>query len=329
MALKHDLLILGSQNSKVEDQELTRDQIRPVQILRATGEVEEISFFNSWGKVGVSSVAWQRSNPSELYVSDNDLIFRLNTRTGEYSSLDISDLGDIHDIHIYDGILTIANTEYDEIVCYDLDTDQITNRLSLASYREELDKTDYAEGQVKDRFHCNQAFKDYNGNLCALIHNITGWQYYRIVLEMLVRRQGDGGIINLDTGEIKHLKLQSPHTVRLINNEYWIQDSTDKSTKIYDKNWELTDSIDTSGFGRGMDFSEKQNVGYVGISATRKRYLRVIPTNEKLSNRVMVVDLTSKKELGFHPIPNIEQMDNVYLYEGELKAHIEGLQKLS
>ncbi len=329
MSLKHDLLILGSQNSKVEDQDLTRDQIRPVQILRRTGELEEVSFFNLWGKVGVSSIAWHHSNDAELFVSDNENIFRVNSETGEYLVLEIPQLGDIHDIHIYDGILTIANTEYDEVVFYDLQADKVTDRLSLTSFREELDKTQFAEGQVKDRFHCNQAFLDYNGNLCALIHNITGWQYYRIVLEMLVRRQGDGGVINLETGEIKHLKLQSPHTVRLINNEYWIQDSSDKSTKIYDKNWKLIDSIETNGFGRGMDFSVDNNIGYVGVSATRKRYLRVIPTNEKLSNRVMTVDLESKTGLGTYPIPNIEQMDNVYILEENLKAQIEGLQKFN
>lgn len=168
-------------------------------------------------------------------------------------------------------------------------------------------------------------FRDYNGDLCVLIHSINGWLFYRVLFEMLVKKQGEGGIINLDKKEVKQLKLQSPHSVRKINGEYWIQDSSDLSTKIFDQNWKLADIIKTGGFGRGVDFSEKENRVYIGLSATRKRYLRVIPTSEYHSNRIFITTMDERKKLDEIPVPNIEQLDNVYILNERLKKLFEQL----
>ncbi|GAB5408179.1 MAG: hypothetical protein BalsKO_05440 [Balneolaceae bacterium] len=328
MKLKHDVLVLGSQNSKEQDQELSRDQIRPVQILSKNGELKAIDFFNSWGSVGVSSFASHPEFKDELFVSVNEEIRRLNLITGEYNTLDITKLADIHDINFLGDTLWISNTEFDEAVEYDIRKNELVKRISLAEYRVDVNELEGEAEDIKDQFHCNQVFRDYEGNLCVLIHNITGWQYFRIVLEMLIRKQGDGGVINLDEKEVLKLKLQSPHSVRKINNEYWIQDSSDKTTKIFDRNWKLKSSILTNGFGRGVDFSEEDGVAYIGISATRKRYLKVIPAGGKLDNRIMVVDISTKKEIQLISIPNIEQMDNVYILDQEFKTKLEKLDEL-
>ena len=322
--LPFDVLVHGSQNSKEVDQQLRREQIRPVQILRADGNLEEVSFFNSWGKVGVSSIAWHSQYPNELFVSINDEIRRLNTETKEYSVLDIPNLADIHDIEVFDDVLWISNTEFDEAIAYDVHTSSILQRISLDEFRQEEEHGEDIE-KAKDRFHCNQVFRDYEGNLSVLIHHVTGWQYYRIVLEMLIRRQGDGGVIDLDNKIIRPLKLQSPHSVRKIAGKYWIQDSSDQTTKIYNKNWELEGSIKTNGFGRGVAFSEEHDLALIGISATRKRYLRVIPTGEKLMNRIMPVKISTREAQPPIPIPNIEQMDNLYIFDGQLRENIERL----
>lgn len=145
-------------------------------------------------------------------------------------------------------------------------------------------------------------------------------------METLIRRQGDGGIINLDKKKILKLKLQSPHSVRLINNEYWVQDSTDQSTKIYNREWRLIHTIPIGGFGRGVAFSEEHNVAYIAISATRKRYLRVIPTGGKHDNRIMLVDIKTRKEIETISIPNIEQLDNIYILDGQLKQLIDQIE---
>lgn len=277
------------------------------------------------GKAGVSSMAWHPDFVNKLFVSINDEVRLLNTKTGEFNTLNLGIIGDLHDINFLDDGLWISNTEYDEAIKFDPISEEITQRISLEEFRIELDKIDDPTKQTKDRFHCNQVFQDYNGDLCVLIHNITGWQFYRQIMETLIRRQGDGGIINLEKKKILRLKLQSPHSVRKINDEYWVQDSTDQSTKIYDRNWKLKDSIPIGGFGRGVDFSEEDGIVYIGISATRKRYLRVIPAGGKHDNRILLVDIKTRKKLDVISVPHIEQLDNVYIMNEDMKDLFEGL----
>ena len=74
-----------------------------------------------------------------------------------------------------------------------------------------------------------------------------------------------------------------------------------------------------------MAFSEKDNVGYIGLSATRKRYLKVIPTGKYLHNRVITVDLEKHEVSGEFVIPNIEQVDNVYILDNKMLSKFESL----
>ena len=143
------------------------------------------------------------------------------------------------------------------------------------------------------------------------------------MLEKLVKRQGDGGIINLDQKKVEWLGLQSPHSMRLINGQYWVQNSGDLSIAIFDKNWEKVKDVTTGGFGRGVAFSEADDCVYVGLSATRKRYLKLLPTNQYHSNRVQVLDIKTATKQQEISIPNIEQLDNVYILNDYL------LEKLS
>lgn len=328
MSLKHDLLVLGSQNAKEEDQKLSRSEIHPVQLLTKEGEVKPVKFFNDWGKVGVSSIAWDERFPKELFVSINDEIRRLDVNSREYETLELGVIGDLHDIHFINDLLWISNTEYDEAIGYDPVKREVVKRLSLSEFRWSVDlanEEDETFEKVKDRFHCNQVFTNYDGDLCVLIHSINGWLFYRVLFEMLVKKQGDGGIINLETKEVQQLRLQSPHSVRKIDGEYWIQDSSDLSTKIFDKNWKHTDTIKTGGFGRGVDVSEEDNRVYIGLSATRKRYLKVIPSSEYHANRIFITTVDKRKKLDEIPIPNIEQMDNVYILTEEIRSYIEQL----
>ena len=312
MALSHDLLILGSQNAKEADQRLTRDEIHPVQILRKDGTVEPVRFFDSWGRVGVSSIATVGPTSDELFISVNDYILRFNLRTQEKSRLAIERIGDIHDIHFINGLLWISSTEYDEAIAFDTDRDKVVRRVSLSRYREELDD-DHAAQKVKDRFHCNQVFTDYEGRLSVLIHHISGWQFYKVLFEKFVKKQGDGGVINLETDEVYPLGLMSPHTMRKVNGEYWVQDSGDFSIKKFDKAWNPVGEIELYGFGRGVDFSEKESVMYVALSATRKRYLNVIPGKAYEPNRIVVLNLETEELVQKITIPNIEQLDNIYI----------------
>jgi len=315
--LKHNLLVLGSQNHNPKDQKISRSKIRPVQILNKGGRCEPAGFFNDWGKAGVSSIAWPDRDFRYLVVSVNDELRKLYPDTGNWKTLEIPQINDVHDIHFIDGNLWISNTEFDEIIEFDTEKEKVIRRISLEKFRTANKPASNVAEKVKDRFHCNQAFKDYDGNLCVLIHHISGWQYYRILFEMLVKNQGDGGVINLGTGEIIPLKLQSPHTVRKIGGRYWIQDSGDFTTKIYDRNWQLVHSIQNGGFGRGLDCDEKQDIAYIGLSATRKRYMKVIPAGGHHLNRVLMVDLSTRTKLGEIPVMNIEQLDNIYILDDD------------
>ncbi|MEQ8523298.1 DUF4915 domain-containing protein [Gracilimonas sp.] len=327
MAINHHLLVLGSQNAKKEDQKIDRSKVRPVQLVTPDERVKQVNFFNDWGKVGVSSIAWDLARfPDELFVSVNDEIRRLNAKTREFEVLDLGEIGDLHDIHFIDDLLWISNTEYDQAIGYDAEKRKVVEKRSLDTFRLSLDDIDRDEDieKVKDRFHCNQVFRDYNGDLCVLIHSINGWLFYRVLFEMLVKKQGDGGIINLDKQEVIQLRLQSPHSVRKIDGDYWVQDSSDLSTKIFDKEWQFKDTIKTGGFGRGVDFSD-DDTAYIGLSATRKRYLKLIPTSEYHSNRILVVGIDKKDKRQEIPIPNIEQLDNVYILDEPVRKLFEEL----
>ena len=315
MSLEHNLLVLGSQNNNPADQKLTREEIRPVQILCRDGRAEPVNFFNEWGKVGVSSIAWKKYDSNPLIVSINDELRKLDYKNGEFKKLDIPGIHDLHDIHFIEDSLWISNTEYDEAIEYDTKHETAIRRISLSKFRNqsEIDKIDAEE--VKDRFHCNQVFRDYDGDLSVLIHHVSGWQYYRILLEKLVKNQGDGGVINLDKEKVIPLKLQSPHSLRMIDGDYWVQDSGDFSTKIYNRNWELIAEIENGGFGRGVDFSIKEKRVYIGLSATRKRYFKVIPSGGYHLNRILVVDPESKIKMDEIPVYHIEQLDNVYILD--------------
>jgi len=315
MSLKHNLLILGSQNNNPADQNLDRDEIRPVQILHRDAHSEPVNFFNNWGKVGVSSIAWKKHNRNQLIVSINDELRKLDTKTGKFTKLDIPRIYDLHDIHYLGDSLWISNTEFDEVIEYNTKQENIIRRISLDKFRTQKELQKASEEKVRDRFHCNQVFRNYEGNLCVLIHHVSGWQYYRILLEKLVKNQGDGGVINLDKETVVPLKLQSPHSLRMIDGDYWIQDSGDFSTKIYNSNWELITEIENGGFGRGVDFSLKKNRVYIGLSATRKRYLKVIPSGGYHLNRILVVDPESKIKMDEIPVYHIEQLDNVYILD--------------
>ena len=315
-ALLHDLLILGSQNAKKADQGLDRSEVRPVQILRKTGELLPVNFFNTWGRVGVSAMAWQQQSDAEWLISINDGMRRLNLETGAYKEIELPGTGDLHDIHFIDGLLWISNTEFDEAIAIDPATDRITQRIPLKPFREHLDRSGLsADDRVRDRFHLNQVCQDLDGQVMGLIHHISGWQFSRIVFEMLVKRQGNGGVIDLKTGKAHNLKLQSPHSVRLIDGDYWVADSGAFELKIFDRDWRFKDKIHLGGFTRGIAFSESEDRVYTGISATRKRYLKVIPSEKYLSNRLMINGISDHKTLAEITLPNIEQVDNVFILE--------------
>jgi hypothetical protein len=317
------LLVLGAQNHQIQDQTLERADIYPVQLVRDS-EVVPIPFFNSWGEHGVSCFAWHPADPLTLYVTTSADLVRLDLRTGATHNISIPAMADVHEISVIGETLWISNTAYDEVIAYDLNEQRVCQRISLTAYRsdvqitENIASTHIESMQAIDKFHCNQIFEGYDGNLYVLVHHVTGKQLVKLVANKLLKNQGNGGVINLTTGEAILLRLYGPHSVRKVGGLYWAFDSGNAMINIYNQDWNLQRQLTSRGIGRGAAVSADEQWFYAGVSAIRKRYLGVIPAHKlQLENMVQVFS-TGNQELHCEiVIPNIEQLNDIYVPDAE------------
>jgi|GEM_PF-570902 len=312
------LLITGSLNCNADDRYLNREDIHPVQVL-IDGELKPISFFDSWGEYGASSFTWLNNNQEFLFsTGDNSYLF--NVKQGTWQSLGWLETKDVHEVELIKNTLWLANTGYNEALGIKANNAKVKKRLKLKMLQnnnqiENISYTD-TDFQTKDSFHCNQITQDYNGQLIALVHHTSGQQIIRKVANKLIKNQGNGGIINLDTGESINLKLKSPHSIRQVEGNYWIFDSGNARIHIYNQNWQLLNKIDCAGFGRGAGLTQS-GVFCAGISETRKRYLNVIKGAKKVPNMIQFFASRSHKFLTELVIRDIEQVNNVYVINKE------------
>jgi len=310
------ILITGSLNAKPPDRTMDREDIRPIQIAD-NKEIFPIHYFNDWGELGVSSLAWKKDIPNKVYLTTGNDLYKIDFETQYIEEIKIPNLKDIHEIDIIDDILWISNSGKDEVIAYDIKKKQILERISLDKYRSRgqtektNDQSDFSE--KTDTFHCNQIFKGFDNDLYILVHHITGRQYKKKFAEKLLKNQGDGGVCNLKTGKLIPLRLKGPHNVRKIKNEYWILDSGHFSINIYDKDWDLKTIIAIKGWGRGADYSMEHTLFFAAISATRKRYLKVIPKSRQTPNMIEVFSPENKAKVDEFLVPNVEQINNIYL----------------
>lgn len=316
------LLVTGSLNAMEEDREHDgRSWLRPVQVV-LDGAVAPCSFFNAWGELGVSAFAFIHGDPTVLYVTTGADLIELHVRIREAKvlsmvNIDIPQLKDVHEMSLIDGVLWLANTGYDEAVAFDITRKEIVNRISLASFRKfsnaalESLRAGVDGGEI-DRFHCNQVFRGLDGRLYALVHHVSGKQLLARIANKFIKRQGNGGVMDIETGRKIALSLKGPHSVRCVGNEYWICDSGSRTVNVYDADWTLKKKLDSVGWGRGADFSITDNMYYVGSSAQRKRYRNRPDFNDK--NVVQVFGVSGKALKGEILIPDgIEQINNLYL----------------
>lgn len=312
------VLVFGSLNAMEEDRYLGRDNIEPVQVI-VDGAVRPIAFFNGWGEFGVSSMAMIRGAQPELYLTTGNDLVRLRINDGaQIERFDIPSLRDVHEMALIDGTLWLANTGYDEAVGFDIREARVTRRIKLEQFRLKTSVTDRAEAQGSqpyeeiDRFHCNQVFEGVDGKLYALVHHATGRQLITRIAKKLIKKQGDGGVVDLMSGRGVQLWLKAPHTVRIVNGEYWVFDSGNTTMNVYDDAWRLVRRVPTAGWGRGADMSGDARLYYAGISEKRKRYQE--QGDESGGNMVQVFRTADGDCIGNLPIPSgIEQINNVYV----------------
>lgn len=320
-----NVIVLGSLNAKPQDRTLSRSEIVPVQLVRRDG-IAPINFFNSWGELGVSSMAWHPGTPMVVYVTTGDNLAKIDLEKREVKFLDIPLLVDVHEMTVIGGSLWLANTGRDEVIVFDIEREKVLRRHSLSAFKSVVEITECIDGnmdaddvvEVKDKFHCNQVFQGLEGHTYVLVHHVTGKQLVRRIAQRLVKSQGDGGVINLDTGTVVRLGLKGPHSVRKIGGEYWLFDSGNATINVYNSEWNLKQRIPTRGWGRGADCAESHGLFFAGISATRRRYLGLVKA--AVPNMVEVFSLETRARVGEIILENIEQVNNVYVISDE-QAH--------
>jgi len=318
------VMITGSLNCNKDDRYLSRKDIHPVQLL-IDNKVIPVPFFDSWGEYGASSFAWDKDKNDYIYFTTGETPYKIDLLTKQYKSMNIDRLKDVHEIEIINGKLWLSNTGNDEAIAIDISKETVSKRVSLKMLKENneinINVNTKPELNKVEKFHCNQITTGYSGELWALVHHTSGEQIIRKVANKLIKNQGNGGVIDLNTGNFIDLKLKSPHSIRKIKSNYWVFDSGNSKAHIYSPSWELIKKVDTAGFARGADIS-KNGVVCAGISETRKRYLNIIKGGKKVPNMLQFFSGLTADVIDEVEIPDIEQINNVYVIDRQMSEQL-------
>ena len=319
------LLVLGSLNAHPQDRKIGRSDVRPVQAIFHGEEASPVSFFDSWGKFGASSFAWHPERPHILYFSTdsgvdatNELL-KIDLKEKRVTELPVAGLLDVHEMTVIGETLWISNTASDELVAFDLSREQVSRRIKLSvqgttpKITAHLTEPPSGKPEVVDRFHCNQMFEGIEGDLYALVHYAVGKQLVRRATQKLVKRQGNGGVINLNTGVVTPLGLKQPHSVRKVDGHYWILNSGRSAVNVYSPDWGLQKTFSSRGWCRGGNVSQRLKLFYVGISEIRNRYLDLVPASQLAPNMLQPISVETGLPAGEMRLSGLEQVNDVYV----------------
>ena len=250
------IVVVGALATRPPDRNLQRDEIRPVQVFTADG-VEPVPALDR-GEFGMSSLVI-RAEAGVVYGSSGNDFFRLDLAGGAITDLGI-DLQDSHEVTEIDGELWIANTGRDEAVAFDLATEKVARRVAVRSRGNAAGASPATDprdtGETVDKFHANQIVRCLDGKLYVLVHHVDGKQIVKYVAQRLVKMQGNGGVIELETGRPVPLALSGPHSIQAVGaDEQWICDSRAGVLRVYDRGWREHTQIPCAGWGRGVSVS--------------------------------------------------------------------------
>lgn len=314
------IIVVGSLNANPADRVLSRQQIKTMQYIDSSENVQPIPFFNNWGELGMSSIAYHPDNIFNLYLASSSEVFEFDLQAGKFINLQIPNLTDIHEISMIGNGLWISNTKHDEIVCFNIKTRTIEQRINLTDFKSTApeDDEDGDDVEVVDKFHCNLVFEGFDGDTYILVHHTSGRQLMKRIAQKFIKSQGNGGVVNISQRKRYPLNFKAPHSVRRVGNNYWVFDSGHFELKVFDKNWKFLRSMNTKGFGRGADFDPDVNYFYAGVSETRKRYLGLFPGGDAVPNMVQIISTENYQIVKSILIENVEQINNVYCFHKDV-----------
>ncbi len=291
-------------------------ELHPVQIV-IDGEIKSIPIFDSWEIEGISSMAYHFKDPKVIYIDRGNALVKIDLHRRESNFLNIENLKDVHEITMIDNTLWIANTGFNEAVAFNIIKERVEDRIDLFTldfFSKQKTTKNNKEMESIDKFHLNQVFLGIDNNLYGLVHHTYGKQLIKHVEHKKIKLQGDGGVINMSNNKPIPLNLKSPHTVRIVQNSYWVCDSGNFTINIYSPDWKLKNKIKTNGYGRGADFSKKLGFFYVGISELRKRYIKLLKLQVG-KNMVQIFSINKKELIEEIILNSIEQVNNLYLVD--------------
>lgn len=299
-----NIICLGSMNAKPEDRHLQRSEVKPLQYFQG-GAFRAFEPLSGYGEHGLGGLV--EMGRSVYFTTGWDL-WEAGADEGFIPrQIGIEGLRQVHEISVIDEMLWLANTGSNELVCYDPKAGAVVERLCLPR------KDGGDPGEIINTYHCNQAFAGDGGELLALVHHVDGRQHMMGMASKVMtklKKQGNGGVINARTGEVLISNLSGPHSVRKLRDGSWLVcDSCRSLIANYDPEWKLIRTADSKGWSRGVAVGERYI--YVGVSATRRRYLSLMPSTAKVPNMVLVYDPQTWRLAHEIVMHDIEQVTDV------------------
>jgi hypothetical protein len=292
------LVICGGMNRRREDRFLPPEAVHAVYVA-TSDELAASTWFDQHEPRTVTSLVWLPDRTNVVYATESQL-FKLDTATGSAELLAVGGLDDIHELTGDGERVLVANTGFDEIVELGLPDCRVTNRYPLGPFRGTRCRPD--PRSTTESFHANQAVVADDGALLALVHHCGGFRRLSNTRRKLVRH-GNGGTVNLETGETHNLGLHGPHSLRRRGTEWVVADSGRHELLFLSRTWEVERRIKLSGWSRGLDFVGNDKIA-IGISATTRRYAR---RGDRAKTGIEMVEAATGRRW-WSPCPDMEKV---------------------
>lgn len=278
------IVVSGGPSQHEADRSVDDSSLRPVQALVGDGFVSLERFIPQLGR-GVSNMVeadgeiWW-TDGTDLHVDD--------------AAIEIDALDDVHELATDGSKLLVANTGAEECLVLQRSSREVIERFRVG------DST----------LHLNQVFVGLDGRRMGLVHHVEGRQISKRVAGRLLKIQGDGGVIELDTGRRRSLRLTAPHSARIVGDEMWIADSGRARILRYDERWQLLGSIPTAGWGRGAVVAG--TTFWLGLSPLRPRYRGFVEGPAVDRPEVHAFDVESHSVVAHYVLEGIDQVNGVH-----------------